>query len=92
MTREILEAGLPALGVDPGCIPELEKFSAMLLEKNRVMNLTAITEPRQVATLHLLDSLAVLRGRTLTEKPSSTWAPARASPACPWPSPGGTSR
>ena len=60
--RAILEEGLPALGVDAACIPDLEKFSAMLLEKNQVMNLTAITEPRQVATLHLLDSLAVLRG------------------------------
>ena len=55
--REILEAGLPALGIDVSCISNLEKFSAMLLEKNQVMNLTAITEPAQVATLHLLDSL-----------------------------------
>ena len=60
--RAILEAGLPALGVDVACIPDLEKFSTMLLEKNAVMNLTAITEPAQVATLHLLDSLSVLRG------------------------------
>ena len=60
--REILTAGLPAWGVDPSCVPELEKFAGMLLEKNQVMNLTAITEPGQVATLHLLDSLAVLRG------------------------------
>ena len=60
--REILEAGLPALGIDVSCISNLEKFSTMLLEKNQVMNLTAITEPAQVATLHLLDSLSVLRG------------------------------
>ena len=60
--RDILTAGLPALGVDASCIQDLEKFSKMLLEKNAVMNLTAITDPSQVATLHLLDSLAVLRG------------------------------
>ena len=58
--REILEEGLNALGVDAACIPDLEKFSTLLLEKNQVMNLTAITEPQAVATLHLLDSIALL--------------------------------
>ena len=57
----ILERGLAELGLDAGCIPALEKFSQMLLEKNRVMNLTAITQPDQVATLHLLDSLFLLK-------------------------------
>ena len=61
MMEEILQAGLPDLGVDASCISDLEKFVEMLLEKNQVMNLTAITEPDQVATLHLLDSLALLR-------------------------------
>lgn len=58
--RQILETGLPQMGLDIACIPNLEKFSTLLLEKNQVMNLTAITEPQQVATLHLLDSLALL--------------------------------
>ena len=66
--REILAAGLPALGVEAACIPNLEKFSKLLLEKNQVMNLTAITDPSQVATLHLLDSLAVLRGADFAGK------------------------
>ena len=66
--REILTSGLPALGVEAACIPNLEKFSKLLLEKNQVMNLTAITEPDQVATLHLLDSLAVLRGADFAGK------------------------
>lgn len=35
-------------------------FGKRLLEKNQVMNLTAITEPQAVAQLHFLDSLAVL--------------------------------
>lgn len=58
--RETLTQGLPALGVDTKYIEQLEDFSTMLVEKNKVMNLTGITEPREVATLHLLDSLSLL--------------------------------
>ena len=59
LIRDILRRGLPALGLEDACIPPLLKFSRMLLEKNQVMNLTAITDPQEVATLHLLDSLAL---------------------------------
>ena len=59
--RKTLEQGLPELGLEPACIPALESFSRALLEKNQVMNLTAITEPRDVAALHLLDSLALVK-------------------------------
>ena len=58
--RDTLTRGLPALGVDLKYIEQLEEFSSMLVEKNKVMNLTGITEPREVAVLHLLDSLALL--------------------------------
>lgn len=59
--RATLEQGLPALGLGPELIEPLETFSRMLLEKNQVMNLTAITDPRDVAALHLLDSLALVK-------------------------------
>ena len=69
---EILVQGLQALGLSetspPQTIPQLEEFSRLLLEKNQVMNLTAITDPDQVATLHLLDSLAVWQGADLSGK------------------------
>ena len=38
----------------------LARYGRELLEQNKVMNLTAITEPEQVARLHFLDSAAVL--------------------------------
>jgi len=58
--RKTLQAGLPSLGLDPALAEPLTAYGAMLLEKNRVMNLTAITDPRDVAALHILDSLSLL--------------------------------
>ena len=60
--RQLLEQGLDALGIDPpaGAVERLETYAGMLLEQNKVMNLTAITEPEQVARLHFLDSAALL--------------------------------
>ena len=56
----ILKEGLAQLGLDTGSIPALTEFSRRLLEKNQVMNLTAITEPQKVAELHFYDCLALL--------------------------------
>lgn len=58
--RDTLIRGLPQLGADLSIIEKLEIFSSSLVEKNKVMNLTGITEPREIATLHLLDSLSLL--------------------------------
>ena len=68
----ILSLGLAALGLPQDAVPQLIRFSHRLLETNKVMNLTAITEDVQVAKLHLLDSLTVLccanlRGKTLID-------------------------
>ena len=68
----ILKEGLAQLGLDTGSIPALTEFSRRLLEKNQVMNLTAITEPDAVAQLHLLDSAALLqfvdlKGKTVVD-------------------------
>ena len=59
--NELLLQGLSELGLDVSRAETLERFSSLLLEKNEVMNLTAITEPDAVAQLHLLDSAALLQ-------------------------------
>ena len=56
----LLRQGLSSYGLPAEGIPALMEFSRRLLEKNQVMNLTAITDPDDVATLHLLDCAALL--------------------------------
>ena len=58
--KELLTAGLSALNLPAEGIPSLERYAELLVEKNKVMNLTAITEPKDVATLHFLDCAALL--------------------------------
>ena len=59
---ETLAAGLPALGLQLSDAQQqlLCSFAYAVIRQNEVMNLTAITDPAQVAKLHLLDSLSVL--------------------------------
>ncbi len=65
--EEILRAGLPALGLElPDVrVTALANYCRAMLEQNRVMNLTAITDPGQAARLHLLDSLTLLTAADL---------------------------
>ena len=74
--RDITAAGLEELGLSQRVPPEapelLEAYGRALLEKNQVMNLTAITQPDQVARLHMLDCAALLNyvhleGKTLLD-------------------------
>ena len=60
---EILRDGAAELGLtlSETQLAAFERYGSMLLEKNAVMNLTAITEPGEVARLHFLDSLALLK-------------------------------
>jgi 16S rRNA (guanine527-N7)-methyltransferase len=60
--REKLEAGLLEAGLS---LPEdvrqkLLDYLALLQKWNKVHNLTAVREPEEMVTLHLLDSLSVL--------------------------------
>ena len=58
--QTILRAGLAELGLDGSKAEPLEAFARAVLEKNKVMNLTAITDEADFARLHLLDSAALL--------------------------------
>lgn len=60
--KDILVQGLAQMGVTPppGGVDKLCRYAELLLAQNRVMNLTAITEPEDVARLHFLDSAGVL--------------------------------
>ena len=74
--EQMISAGLEALGLT-GRVPadapaRLARYGRMLLEKNQVMNLTAIREPEGVARVHFLDCAALLNycdfeGKTLID-------------------------
>ena len=70
MMKKTLSEGLPRLGLalDDNTQQTLCAFGEAVVEQNKVMNLTAITEPEQVAKLHLLDSLSLLTLEDLAGK------------------------
>ena len=67
---ETLMTGLPGLGLEltEEAARTLCQFGEAVVKQNEVMNLTAITEPEQVAKLHLLDSLTVAKTADLKGK------------------------
>ena len=70
--EQLLREGLASLGLPDDGIPSLLRFSELLVEKNKVMNLTAITEPADIATLHFLDCASLLplaewKGKTVVD-------------------------
>lgn len=74
--RDILRQGLEEYGltdrIDPWAVTSLDEYCQLLLEKNQVMNLTAIREPEGVARMHFLDCAALLKycdfqGKTLID-------------------------
>lgn len=55
----LLRAGLADLHLDPALETPLLDYLALLLRWNRTYNLTAVRDPREMVTKHLLDSLAM---------------------------------
>lgn len=57
--RDDLDAGLAALGLDAALAEPLARYLALMLRWNAAYNLTAIRDPREMVSKHLLDSLAM---------------------------------
>ena len=58
--QDELQRGLAALGLDAAALaPPLLQYLALLDRWNHTYNLTAIRDPREMVTRHLLDSLAM---------------------------------
>lgn len=71
MMEDLIRAGLTALNLtlpSPDVPKKLAEYGLLLLKKNQVMNLTAITDPALVAALHFLDSAAVLGAADFRDK------------------------
>lgn len=68
--RKTLDAGLEKLELplEDARRATLCAFGEAVVEQNKVMNLTAITEPEAVAKLHLLDSVSLLKCADLAGK------------------------
>ena len=59
--RKLLEQGLSQLNIQftDKQIEQFMKYYDLLIEKNKVMNLTAITDLNEVMTKHFLDSVLI---------------------------------
>jgi 16S rRNA (guanine527-N7)-methyltransferase len=67
-----LEQGIATLGLSlpPEAVPRLLDYQALLQRWNAAYNLTAVRDPDEMITRHLLDSLAILpyvQGQTLAD-------------------------
>lgn len=65
LSKRMIEFGLESKNVE-----QLNIYKEMLLEKNKVMNLTAITESDEVDVKHFLDSLSIAKTNYLKEESS----------------------
>lgn len=67
---ELLKNGFSAmkLSVSDAQIAQLEDFTARMLDTNKVMNLTRITDLKEIAEKHLLDCASLLQAADFSKK------------------------
>ncbi|MBE6818874.1 MAG: 16S rRNA (guanine(527)-N(7))-methyltransferase RsmG [Ruminococcaceae bacterium] len=58
VSQYLEEAGIPQRET---VIEQLDRFAALLVQRNKAVNLTAITDPEGIAVKHLIDSLMVFK-------------------------------
>lgn len=71
MFRQIVKdclQGFDNMPIDDVQLERIERFADILLEKNKVMNLTAVREKNEVARRHMADSLFLLKCADLKGK------------------------
>lgn len=73
--KEILKDGSLAADIDltDSQLDKFEKFYEYLIEKNKVMNLTAITDERDVVYKHFIDSIALIKKINFDGKKLLMW-------------------
>ena len=61
--KTTLKAQAAALGIelDGTALDRFDKYAEMLVETNKTMNLTAITEPSEIVSKHFADCLSLLK-------------------------------
>jgi 16S rRNA (guanine(527)-N(7))-methyltransferase RsmG len=55
------------VGLDDTALERFDKYAEMIIETNKVMNLTSITEPGDIVVKHFLDSLSIFSAVELAE-------------------------
>lgn len=67
--RELLKKGIKELGLEISDYQEEQffKYYKMLIETNKVMNLTAITELEEVIVKHFIDSLLIAKSKDMSK-------------------------
>ena len=64
----ISDAEKLGLSIENDKIKQFEKLAELLVEQNKTMNLTAITDPEGIAVKHFADSISVLNAAKFDEK------------------------
>lgn len=67
--QQLLLDGCEAFGITlpQGAAEKLDRYAQLLVEWNQKMNLTAITEPREIVYKHFVDSLLLLKAIELPQ-------------------------
>ena len=62
INKELLKSNAASLGIElsDGALGKFDTLAELLIEQNKTMNLTAITEPDEVVIKHFADSISLL--------------------------------
>ena len=63
INKDLLKSMAADMGIDlsPESLDRFDKYAEMLVETNKTLNLTAITEPDEIVTKHFCDCLSLFR-------------------------------